>query len=915
MGIQNIKKLSMGILADVDAGKTTLTENILFNTGMIRTAGRVDNGDAFLDTEVLEKRRGVTIISKQAITLLAPENELNQNGNTVKITIIDTPGHADFIGEAERALSVLDCAILLVSGPDGVTAATRRLAGMLRSYKVPYYIFINKMDMCDKSEEELVDELQDKLGAGCIAFENTQNIKESLADTSAEIQDLYEEIASLSEKTIEKYLEEGELSNEDITSLIYDGSFHPVFFGSALKNEGIDLLIKSVTKYLPEMKYKDSFSAKVFKMGFEDGHKLSFIKVTGGSLAVRSVIDDERLSGEKVSQIRSYSGGKYESIDTAEAGDVVALLGLENTYIGMGIGEEFDEDEMLCQPVLRYDLELPIEVPLRTFIPKLKELLAENPLLNFETTDQDRVTISVMGEFQLEILKDTIFERYGVKVNFVSAGFVYKETISQPVIGYGHFEPLRHYAEVQILMEPLPRGAGIQIASDLSVNELEINWQKTILSTISEHLPVGVLTGSALTDIRFTLIAGKAHLKHTDSQDFREAVTRAIRQGLMKTENVLLEPQYEFMITLPSECVGRAMTDITQMGGECVLAAEGVLTGNAPARCIINYQAKLTEFTSGRGSMELKLVGYMDMPEDITEEVLQDKGYDPDNDKDNLSGSVFISHGAGYYVPWFECEELMHLPSREADYFEMEAETDEERLEREAEIARRRAERLGSAGSAESRREAIGTDEIDAILRSATHSNEGKENRHTKRVYLSRSTIQAENRANSKSKNESKDYKAKDSKIKIKQKYLLVDGYNIIHAWKDLKGLLADENAPREQQSIDLESARFKLLDIMSEYRVLKDTEVIVVFDAYKIRGHVTEKMDYLGVHVVYTKEAETADQYISRFTIENSKNLDITVATSDGLIQLIIRGENSKLMTARELEDDVKRLRAALFE
>ena len=920
-----MKKLSMGILADVDAGKTTLTENILFNTGMIRTAGRVDNGDAFLDTEVLEKRRGVTIISKQAITLLAPENELNQNDDTVKITIIDTPGHADFIGEAERALSVLDCAILLVSGPDGVTAATRRLAGMLRSYKVPYYIFINKMDMCDRSQEELVAELQDKLGTGCISFEKIQ--KGKFADKQKykqediqEIQACYEEIASLSEETIEKYLEDGELSDQDITELIFGGAFHPVFFGSALKNEGIDLLIKSVTEYLPEMKYKDSFSAKVFKMGFEDGHKLSFIKVTGGSLAVRSVIDDERLAGEKVSQIRSYSGGKYESIDTAETGDVVALMGLENTYIGMGIGEEYDEDEMLCQPALRYDLELPIDVPLRTFIPKLRELLAENPLLNFETTenskensDNCRVTISVMGEFQLEILKDTILERYGVKVNFVSAGFVYKETIAQPVIGYGHFEPLRHYAEVQILMEPIPRGSGIEIASDLSVNELEINWQKTILTTISEHLPVGVLTGAALTDIRFTLIAGKAHLKHTDSQDFREAVTRAIRQGLMKTENILLEPQYEFVINLPSECVGRAMTDITQMGGECVLAAEGVLTGNAPARCIINYQAKLTEFTSGRGSMELKLVGYMDMPEDVTEEVLQEKAYDPDNDKDNLSGSVFISHGAGYYVPWFECEELMHLPSREADYFDVEEETDEERLEREAEIAKRRAERLGSAGSAEGRRDAIGTDEIDSILRSATHSNainskEDKLNRHTKRVYLTRSAVQAENRANS---NKSKS----ESQIKVKKKYLLVDGYNIIHAWKDLKGLLADENASREQQSIDLESARFKLLDIMSEYRVLKDTEIIVVFDAYKIRGHVTEKMDYLGVHVVYTKEAETADQYISRFTIENSKNLDITVATSDGLIQLIIRGENSKLMTARELEDDVKRLKTALFE
>ena len=934
-----MKKISMGILADVDAGKTTLTESILLNTGMIRSAGRVDNGDAFLDTEELEKKRGVTILSKQAIVNLAADNELNKSGHEVKITIIDTPGHADFIGEAERALSVLDVAVLLVSGPDGVTASTRRLAGMLRSYKVPFYIFVNKMDMCEKTQEELELHLQDKLGAGCIFIEGESKL---------------EEMASLSDRTIEKYLEEGKLSEEDITGLIFDGSLHPVLFGAALKNEGVDGLISAVTSFLPEIKYRDSFSAKVFKMGFEDGHKLSFVKVTGGSLAVRSVIDDERLEGEKVSQIRSYSGGKFESVEVAEAGDVVALFGLDNTYIGMGIGEELDADEMVCQPVLRYDLELPMEVPLRTFIPKLKELLAENPLLYMEVTNQkvtnqkvtnqkvtnqkvtdqnfskEKVTISVMGEFQLEILQETILERYGVKVHFTSAGYVYKETISEPVIGFGHFEPLRHYAEVQILMEPLPRGGGIEIASDLSVNELDINWQKTILSTISEHLPLGVLTGSALTDIRFTLVAGRAHLKHTDSQDFREAVRRAIRQGLMKAKNILLEPQYEFVITLPSECVGRAMTDITQMGGECILAEEGVLTGKAPARCVINYQTKLTEFSSGRGSMELKLTGYTDMPEDVAEEVLENSGYDPENDKDNLSGSVFISHGAGYYVPWFECEELMHLPSREEDYFEIEAESDEERLEREAETARLRAERLGKAGSVESRLEAIGTDEIDSILRSATHSNEGKENRHTKRVYLSRSTVQAENRANyskrsaeditsktddnGSEKNTDKYARKQENKSKNKsdqkKKYLLVDGYNIIHAWNDLKDLLADEGASREQQSLDLESARFKLLDIMSEYRVLKDTEIIVVYDAYKIRGHVTEKMDYLGVHVVYTKEAETADQYIARFTLENSKNLDITVATSDGLIQLIIRGENSKLMTARELEHDVKRLR-----
>ncbi len=883
-----MRKLTLGILAHVDAGKTTLTESLLFNLGMIRMAGRVDNGDAFLDTEVLEKKRGVTILSKQALCNLGRDNEMNKCGDDIRITLIDTPGHTDFIGEAERALSVLDLALLLVSGPDGVTASTRRLVSMLKNYKVPYMVFVNKMDMCLRSEEELIDELTEILGEGFVKFE----------DFGSKM----EEIASISESTIEKYLEDGKLDKDDITELIYSGRFHPVVFGSALKNDNIDSLVKLITEYFPDIRYKDSFSAKVFKIGYEGGAKLTFAKITGGSINVRNEIADERLSGEKISQIRSYSGGKFENISTAEAGDVVTFLGLENTYVGMGIGEEFDEETPLCQPVLRYDLELPIDTPMRTFLPKLRELCLEDPLLQLEIMDEDRVSISVMGAFQKEILKETIKERFNVSVNFVKGSFVYKETIASPVIGYGHFEPLRHYSEVQILMEPLPRGTGIEVASDLSVNDLDINWQKTIISTITNHLPVGVLTGAPLTDMKFTLIAGKAHLKHTDSQDFRESVRRAIRQGLMKTVNILLEPVFDFNISLPTESVGRVMTEISEMGGKCTMAADGTLTGNAPARCISDYQTKLTEYTSGRGTIELKFAGYMDAPDDVSQEVLVDKNYDPDNDRNNPSGSIFIDHGAGYYVPWYECEALMHLDSRESDYFETGNETDDERIMREAEQLKRAAE-SGRTNSDEARSLALGTDEIDDILRSATHSNAGKENRRTKRVYLSKSTVQAETRSTN----------ARKSVIKPapdKKKYLLVDGYNIIHAWKNLKFLIEDKNVSKDRQSLDLESARFKLLDMMSEYKALKGTEIIVVFDAYNVKGHFTEKMDYLGVHVVYTKEAETADQYIARFTVENSKSLDITVATSDGMIQLIIRGENSKMLSAAQLEGDYKSLR-----
>lgn len=883
-----MKKLTLGILAHVDAGKTTLTESILYNLGMIRNAGRVDNGDAFLDTEALEKKRGVTILSKQALCNVDKENDINKSEDDLRVTIIDTPGHADFIGEAERVLSVLDLALLLVSGPDGVTPSTKRLVSMLTNYKVPYVVFVNKMDMCERSKEELISELIEKISDGFVPYEV--------------ILEKEEEIASLSEETIEKYLEEGALTKEDYVNLLTSGRFHPVVFGSALKNENVDKLISVITEYLPDIKYKDAFSAKIFKIGYENGQKLSYAKITGGSISVRNEIVDERLVGEKISQIRCYSGGKFDSLDKAEAGDIVTFLGLDNTFAGMGIGDEYDDDTPICQPVLRYDLVLPPDVPLRVFLPKFKELCAEDPLLQLEITNEDTASVSVMGVFQMEILKERVKELYDVNIDFTKGSFVYKETIVSPVIGYGHFEPLRHYSEVQILLEPLPRGTGIEVASDLSVDDLGINWQKTILSTLSNHLPVGVLIGAALTDIRFTLIAGKAHLKHTDSQDFRESVRRAIRQALMKTDNLLLEPMYDFVITLPTESVGRVMTEISDMGGSVSLSADGTLVGNAPARCIADYQTKLTEYTSGEGSIELKFAGYTDMPESVSEDVITEKGYDPDSDKDNPSGSIFIDHGAGYYVPWFECEELMHLDSKESEYFDTDNETDDERILREAESLRQAALRSEKNKSHENRDRALGTDEIDDILRSATHSNAGNENRRTKRVYLSKSKVQAENRRTSSSRTL--------TKVVDKKKYLLVDGYNIIHAWKDLKVLIENTNVSKEQQSLDLEGARYKLLDMMSEYKALKGTEVIVVFDAYNVRGHFTEKMDYLGVHVVYTKEAETADQYIARFTVENSKNLDITVATSDGLIQLIIRGENSKLLSAAQLESDYKGLK-----
>ncbi len=868
-----MKKITIGILAHVDAGKTTLTESMLLKAGVIRDAGRVDHGDAFLDTESLEKQRGVTIISKQAQIKLSQDNELNRSKSDVEINIIDTPGHTDFVGETERAISVLDMAILVISATDGVTGSTRRLVDLMKHYRVPYMIYVNKMDLSVKIEEEILESIRDDLGiyADGIPFDT-------------------EYVAGITESLIEKYFETGEIEDGEICALIEKGKFHPVIFGSALKNIGADKLLSLITQYLPDKKYPEDFGARIYKLTYENGRKLAFAKITGGSIHVRDVIGEE-----KITEIRQYNGGSYIGLQEAVAGDVVTFVGLEDAFIGKGLGFEVDDTTMLVRPLLRYIMVLPPDVSVRSFLPSLKELSLEDPLLgSLETEGDDRIYISVMGDFQLEILAEKIFDRFGVRVSFTEGRVIYKETIKEPVMGFGHFEPLRHYSEVHILMEPLPAGSGIQIGSALSVNELGIQFQKTVLSTMARFLPRGVLTRSELTDMRLTLVAGRSHTKHSNSEDFREAARRAIRQGLMKAENVLLEPYMNVRFTVPSETVGRIFTDVEQMGGSCEIEGLSEKTGKtrimakAPAKAIGNYQAELVKFTSDEGDMEFLNHEYRPSPDQ--EKTVEEIGYDAERDTRNPSSSVFCSHGAGEVVSWDLCEERMHVESREGFYLRGEISDKEDELKRKSEILKKQHERQQRE---EESRYSLGTDEVDEILRNATHSNEGN-NKRTKRVYFEKNRYAGASTASGSS--------HKPKPVAAKPPFLLVDGYNMIYAWNELKSLVGS--------SEEMEGARFKLLEIMSEYASMKASEVMVVFDAYKVKGHFTTYMNYMGVHVIFTKEAETADQYITKYTRLNAKDFDITVATSDHMIQLFVLGEDSKIMSAASLEADIKNTR-----
>ena len=840
-------KIVVGILAHVDAGKTTLSEGMLYTSGAIRTMGRVDNRDAFLDTYALERERGITIFSKQAVFPLG----------TTQVTLLDTPGHVDFSPEMERTLQVLDYAILVISGADGVQGHTRTLWNLLRRYEIPTFVFVNKMDQEGTDAEVLLQELKNVLEEGCVNFSAKRDAH------------FYEETAVCSEDALEEFLETGRLKKETLQELFLERQLFPCFFGSALRLEGVKEFVEQMQELIKVPAYPETFGAKVFKIARDEaGNRLTYLKITGGSLKVKAVIE-----GQKVNQIRIYSGEKYEAVNEVEAGSICAVTGLSDTYPGEGLGAEQGTYLPVLEPVLNYQV-IPTEGddPI-LLLPKLRELEEEEPQLHIVWEEAlQEIHVQLMGEVQLEVLKTLIYERFGVEVKFGQGNILYKETIQITIEGVGHFEPLRHYAEVHLLLEPGEPGSGVQCMSVCSEDLLDRNWQRLILTHLMETEHRGVLTGAPITDIRITLVSGKAHLKHTEGGDFRQAVYRAVRQGLKQADSVLLEPCYEYRLELPSENVGRAMTDIERMHGTFGLpqteADRTILTGTAPVSTMRDYQKEVHAYTRGNGTLQCTLKGYA--PCHNTEEVLAATGYDSERDTLHPTGSVFCAHGAGFLVPWYEVKEYMHLPSIMQ---EKPSDSSEEK-----QTAYRVPEETDAW---------IDTEEVDRIIAQSVSANKKQKTLPKKKLpeyYKSTS---------------------KPKKQEVREEYLLVDGYNVIFAWEDLKDLA--------QVSID--GARGKLLDILCDYQGMKKCNLIVVFDAYRVQGHKTEISTYHNIHVVFTKEAETADQYIEKFAHENGKKYNVTVATSDGLEQIIIRGQGCRLLSARELKDEIERTKKTLFE
>lgn len=841
-----MKKIVIGIVAHVDAGKTTLSEALLYKSGNIRELGRVDKQNSFLDNNQIERERGITIFSKQAEMIW---------GNT-QITLLDTPGHIDFSTEMERTLQVLDYAVLVISGADGVQGHTLTLWHLLEHYQIPVFLFVNKMDQDGTNEHKLLTELKECLDENCVCFNK---------DTSEEF---YEAVAMCEEEACEQFLENGEIEKKKIKTMIAQRKLFPCIFGSALKLNKIDTLLEYMDKYTISRNYLKEFGAKVFKITRDENkNRLTHLKITGGALKVK-----ELLGEEKVNQIRIYSGEKYTTVNEALAGSICAVTGLAKSYAGEGFGIEQESSKTILEPVLTYQIKLEQTSDAATILPKLRQLEEEDPKLHIIWNEQlQEIQAQVMGEVQIEILKRVIEERYGEKVEFGTGNIVYKETIAAAVEGVGHYEPLRHYAEVHLLLEPSERGTGITISSDCSEDLLDRNWQRLILTHIAEREHKGVLTGGAITDIKITLKSGRAHLKHTEGGDFRQAVYRAIRQGLMQAKTILLEPYYTYRLELPRELLGKAMSDIEQMQGTFETTqnetAMVVLEGNAPVITMRDYQKEVTSYSKGNGKLFCTLQGYK--PCHNTEEIVANSSYDALKDKENPSGSIFCAHGAGFYVPWDEVKDSMHLPS-----------CIKEQTEEKTQIRK--------TGVAENW---ITLEEIELILEKSVNANKKEKNKLYQR-----------------SKEAKERMTAPVFKTAIKrsdEKYLLVDGYNIIFAWEELKEL-AKEN---------IDGARGRLMDILCNYQAIKKYNLILVFDAYRVQGHQTEIMDYHNIHIVYTKEAETADQYIEKFAHENGRKYNVTVATSDGLEQIIIRGQGCYLISARELEEEVKRANTEIME
>lgn len=867
----------IGILAHVDAGKTTLSEAMLYVSGSIRRMGRVDNGDAFLDNFELERSRGITIFSKQAVFRL---------GDTA-VTLLDTPGHVDFSAEMERTLQVLDYGVLVISGADGVQGHTLTLWRLLKKYDIPVFLFINKMDQEGTDKEALMAELKERLDEECIDFTERRS--------GPERQKFYENIAMAEEETLEAFLEQGKIAEEEIRRLIAERKIFPCFFGAALKKEGVEEFLSGLHRYIREKVYPERFGAKVFKIARDhQGSRLTFLKVTGGSLKARMALEGGRNGTEweeKVNQIRIYSGEKYAVTEEVPAGNVCAVTGLSHTAPGEGLGTERESGLPVLEPVLTCKIELPPECDPALLFAKLKMLEEEEPQLHLVWNETLReIQAKIMGEVQTEVLKCLIMERFGVEVGFGEGNIVYKETIENAVEGVGHFEPLKHYAEVHLLLEPGEAGSGLTFAADCSGDMLERNWQRLVLTHLEEKEHKGVLTGSPITDMKITLVGGRAHQKHTEGGDFRQACYRAVRQGLMEAWPVLLEPYYDFRLETPEKMIGRAMADMERMNGifdtPFLQKGTAVLTGEAPVAALQGYAKELAAYTKGHGRLFCTWKGYKTCHN--TEEVVKKIGYEAERDTDNPSGSIFCAHGAGYYVEWDEVKDYMHVES----CFAGEGSGEEGDL---ALPARRKG---GKERETDSGRW-LGTEEVDAILEKTLYANK----KAGKATGKNRPGSHGEERKNGNyvsgnTRTYGQSGKESGKKVEKKEKYLLVDGYNIIFAWEDLKELA--------KASID--GARGKLMDILCNYQGIRGCRLILVFDAYRVQGHDTELFDYHNIHVVYTKEAETADQYIEKFAYENGKKADITVATSDGLEQIIIRGQGCALLSARELKEEIQR-------
>lgn len=847
-------KIVVGILAHVDAGKTTLSESLLYLSGKIGKLGRVDNKDAYLDTFELEKARGITIFSKQALFNI---------GNT-QITLMDTPGHVDFSAEMERTLQVLDYAILVISGADGVQAHTKTLWRLLDMYQIPVFIFVNKMDQSGTDKDKLIKEIKRQLDEGCIEFEQ------------AKTENFYDQLAMCDETLMEAYLKSGIVETKLITKAINKRKVYPCFFGSALKLQGVKEFIQGIELYTMIPDYSDNFGAKIFKISRDDqGNRLTYMKITGGKLKVRDVLTNGTWE-EKVNQIRIYSGQKFEPVSEIDAGSICAVTGLSQTTPGEGLGIEEASSAPELEPVLFYRIILPEGLDPRVMIPKLRQIEEEEPELHIVWNEQlQEIQVQIMGEVQLEILQSLIKSRFGVLVEFDQGRVVYKETIVDTVEGVGHFEPLRHYAEVHLLLEPGELGSGLVFGVDCSEDLLSKNWQRLILTHLREKIHKGVLTGSAITDMKITLVSGRAHNKHTEGGDFREATYRAVRQGLMEAESILLEPYYSFELELPEKLVGRALSDIDRMHGTCeITQSDGnvsVLVGNAPVTTMKNYQMEVVAYTKGLGRLFCSLKGYERCHNE--EEVIERIGYDPERDIINSSSSVFCANGAGFLVDWDKVKDYMHVES----YFSKKLELSEE---------------TNKKISSYIEEQTISPDEIEQIFEKTFYANQGKKSTW-KRSKMPNRNYDESNRVN---------YVARQKEFE--KEYLLVDGYNIIFAWTGLKEL-TDKN---------MDVARIKLLDILSNYQGIRKCEIIVVFDAYRVQGHQEEVIDYHNIHMVYTKEAQTADQYIEKFTYDNKKKYKITVATSDGLQQIIIRGEGASLLSARELKADIDMANATIM-